>query len=455
LIYRHPSFAGRIGIARRDITPPVGIRHRNWGAQTHDVAEGVHRPLTATVMTFQTERSEPPVVLVSLDLGWWRTPRDELAVRRPVIETLGLPEANLLICLSHTHAGPTTHLGDANLPGGELVAPYLADVAKTVIAATEEALKAAAPSVLETTVTTCDLAHLRDVPEPGSARYIVGFDGSSQPRRELAVGRITRASGEIVGTLLHYACHPTSLGWENRLISPDYVGAAREVLEAETNSPCLFLQGWSGDLAPRDQYAGDTRQADVNGRRVGLAALSALIGMLPPRVELHHGEVVESGAPLQVVRRAVREPAGAITAKSLAVPVPIKPMPSLAELEGMIADATGTYEIERLLRKRQVRQSVGNGFRVPVYVVRLGEIAIAGVPGEMVSGWNQAIRGPDVQVHALGVNLVNGWYGYLPERHEYSRDQYSVWQTPFDAGAYEQVVDAISQELPTTEPYFG
>ena len=38
----------RFGVARRDVTPPVGIYSRSWGAATHDVAEGVHRPLTAT-----------------------------------------------------------------------------------------------------------------------------------------------------------------------------------------------------------------------------------------------------------------------------------------------------------------------------------------------------------------------------------------------------------------------
>jgi len=41
------------GQARCDITPPVGIYHRMWGAALHDQAEGVHRPLTATALVFQ------------------------------------------------------------------------------------------------------------------------------------------------------------------------------------------------------------------------------------------------------------------------------------------------------------------------------------------------------------------------------------------------------------------
>src|SRR6185503_5155147 len=97
----------------------------------------------------------------------------------------------------------------------------------------------------------------------------------------LVVGRITADDdGRVLGTLVNYACHPTTLAWENRLISPDYVGAMREVVEAHTGGgPCLFLQGASGELAPAHQYVGDTAVADRHGRRLGFSALAALEGM--------------------------------------------------------------------------------------------------------------------------------------------------------------------------------
>ena len=49
----HVDFAQsfcRGAIARRDITPPVGIYHRMWGAATHERATGIHRPLLATAL---------------------------------------------------------------------------------------------------------------------------------------------------------------------------------------------------------------------------------------------------------------------------------------------------------------------------------------------------------------------------------------------------------------------
>ena len=45
-----PTTHCTFGVARRDVTPPVGIYARSWGAATHEVAEGIHRPLTATAV---------------------------------------------------------------------------------------------------------------------------------------------------------------------------------------------------------------------------------------------------------------------------------------------------------------------------------------------------------------------------------------------------------------------
>ena len=48
-----PTSRCRLGVARCDITPPVGAYHRMWGAARHDRSTGVHRPLTATALVFQ------------------------------------------------------------------------------------------------------------------------------------------------------------------------------------------------------------------------------------------------------------------------------------------------------------------------------------------------------------------------------------------------------------------
>lgn len=102
--------------------------------------------------------------------------------------------------------------------------------------------------------------------------------------------------GKVLGTVLNYACHPTTLAWQNDLIGPDYPGAAREVVENVLGAPCLFLQGASADLGPRHGYVGDTAVADSNGRQLGYAALSALEALPPPGALHAYAGPVISGA---------------------------------------------------------------------------------------------------------------------------------------------------------------
>lgn len=73
-VLRQSAFSGIIGVAKVDITPPIKIYSRNWGAAEHDFAEGIHQPLMLTCITFQTFEKEKPLVLISADLGWWKIP---------------------------------------------------------------------------------------------------------------------------------------------------------------------------------------------------------------------------------------------------------------------------------------------------------------------------------------------------------------------------------------------
>ena len=107
--------------------------------------------------------------------------------------------------------------------------------------------------------------------------------------------------------MVNYACHPVSLGGGNRLLSPDYIGAMREVVERDTGGAmCVFMHGASGDLTPRRSYEAKAEVADQNGRELGYAALSVLSGMFPPGQELQYKGVEESGTPLGIWRLTPR-----------------------------------------------------------------------------------------------------------------------------------------------------
>ena len=107
LTHSHDGFAGLIGVARRDITPPIGIYNRNWGAAENDVALGIHRPLTMTALALKQSDDAQPLVLLSLDLGWWRTREDEWECRSAVLKALNVDESRVMVHFTHTHSGPS------------------------------------------------------------------------------------------------------------------------------------------------------------------------------------------------------------------------------------------------------------------------------------------------------------------------------------------------------------
>lgn len=257
----------------------------------------MHRPFYLTALALRQDRDADPVVLISVDLGVWRRAEDEWHVRGAVLDACGLDPARVMVHLTHTHAGPSTNSLDHGAAGGELVPGYVDLLREAAVAASAEAVGSCAPSTLTVAAGTSAVAACRDLPV--GTRYAVGFNPDAPADDTLLVARVASAEGQVLATLVNYACHPTTLAWQNTALSPDLVGGIREVIEGGTaGAPCLFLQGAAGDLAPREQYTGDTELADRHGRAIGHAALGALLTLPPPSRGLALEPVVESGAPL-------------------------------------------------------------------------------------------------------------------------------------------------------------
>src|SRR3954471_7853684 len=154
----------------------------------------------------------------------------------------------------------------------------------------------------------------------------------------------------------------------------------RETIEQATNAPALFLQGNSGELAPRYQYVGDPDVADRHGRELGYSALATLHGMEPPGAQLSCTGVVESGAPLAVWKHEPRQTSPELRAIMSTVNLPLKNWPSAEELERQRCECSDGPLKERLRRKRNIRLSIGNGsdFELSVHVWRIGDAVLVG-----------------------------------------------------------------------------
>jgi hypothetical protein len=451
MIYKNDSFEGYIGVAQEDITPPAGIYARNWGAASHDVADGIDVPLRTVVMTLQNAPDEKPLVLVTLDLGWWKSAEDEWRIRGAILGELNLTEDRVIVNLTHTHSGPGITSDDKDKPGGEFISAYLDQVRDAVLRACKRALETKVLSTLTWDYGHCSLARNRDLPDPEKDRVVCGFNPAGAADNTLLVGRVCDSAGKVLLTIANYACHPTSLAWQNHLISPDWVGAFYQTVESVTGGLAMFLQGASGELQPARTYTDDLEIIRAQGRQLGYATLSVLEGMLPLGQQLEYDGVVESGAPLACWKAAPAPVNKKLYTKRVGLVVQLNDeMPTLQELEEQFAACDDRVIAERLMRKMHIRRKVGNGMttKSSLWIWQIGDCIIFAAPNESYSLLQTSLREHFGQRAIAVINLANGSAsGYLPPADLYEKDIYQVWQTPFAKGGLEKLIEVAKKRV--------
>lgn len=341
-----PTSRLRFGIARVDITPPVGMYHPMWGAARHHRATGIHRPLTCEATIFAplsaSGQSAGQIVRIAMDhVGMTDDQQHELVRRLQAVS--GLPAENIITTFSHTHSSGNFAPDRVRFPGGELIEPYLNDLYSKVEQTTRQAMSQVQAVTITYSAGRCDMAANRDYWDDDSQLFACGFNPGAPADDTLWVARVNNEVGQVIATVVNYGCHPTTLAWENTLISPDYIGAMREVIEAATGAPCVFAQGACGELGPRQSHQGKTEVADANGRQLGYAALAVLAGMDPPLTDFQYNGPVVSGATLGTwVHRPLTAERLAAAARfaggSYTVDLPQKPLPDAVALEAEIED---------------------------------------------------------------------------------------------------------------------
>ena len=296
---KSPTSRLRLGYARCDITPPVGIYHRMWGAARHDAATGVHRPLHADVVVVEPLGGDPARRWVRVQLDFVHLSNDQRdRLVAPVAAAAGVAVGQVIVTHSHSHSAGFFEANRRSLPGGELIDPYLDEVSAQTAATAAAAVRSLADATITYATGQCAMAANRDYWDEASGIYTTGYNPDQTVENTLVVGRVTDAAGATRLVIVNYACHATTLAWDNTLLSPDFVGALRQVVERDQDAPCCYFQAPCGDLGPREGFVGDTDIADKNGKQVGHAALALLYGLGEPQADFAYLGPVVSGATI-------------------------------------------------------------------------------------------------------------------------------------------------------------
>jgi hypothetical protein len=87
--------------------------------------------------------------------------------------------------------------------------------------------------------------------------------------------------------------------------------------------------------------------------------------------------------------------------------------------------------------------------QVEVMVIRIGDIAIVGMPGEPFSEIGQNIKLFSPAKRTLIFELANGGLGYFPDRKAFTQGGYEVTAgaTNYEPGSAEKLVESAVRQL--------
>ena len=444
------------GAGRTDITPPVGIAHAGWGAAVHERAEGVDMPFYCTALYLSDGKRE--VAVLDIDICFLATDLDQ-EVRDAITRETGIPGDHVRLSTTHTHAG-TQFANEWQEQGTELIEPYLSGLPARAVTAVAEARLEARPARVGSGVGECRI-NVNRRPATPEGRLFTGRNWDGFVDHEVVVMAVDDLEGNPVATVVNYPCHPTVLGPANRLLSPDYPGHMRRTVEQNVGGLCLFAQGASGNQGPVDTFVGEVEVARRLGKRLGIEAARVRLEIDPvPRRE-RLLEIVPSGADLGMYEdEPTGEPDATLRVVNEIIELPAKDIPPLeglrADLEHRLAELretrrTGDDAAIKAAVSRAKKAGIAHWMarlasegtvRVGVQGIRVGSVAIIGVPAEPFAEIGVEVKRRSPAEHTLFCGYSNGLTGYVPTAEAFEEGGYETGATPFSADAARGMTEA-------------
>ena len=449
------------GVGRSDISPPVGVAHAGWGAQTHQRSEGNDMPSYATALV--VSNGDLALAIVDIDILILNPDMDR-AVREEIAERTGIPAEHQRVAYSHTHSG-VAFLSRWITEGADLAQEWLDNLPAAAAAAVEQAAAASRPVRVSAGRGECSI-NINRRPADASGRLFTGRNWDGPVDHEVGVVGIDNLDGDPVATLMVYACHPTIMGHENRMVTPDFPGPARRVVEQTVGGTCLFLQGAGGNQGPVHGFTGDLRVYRREGAKLGAAAAAVRLGLDPVQRRERLVEILPSGADLGIYEdEPVGESDDSLAVADVPIDLPLRelrPFDTLqstydyaaAELERLRSSGADQAALRLAVSKAQkavialncarLAQRYARDGVIPMTVqaMRIGPAVLVAVPLEPFAEVGLDVKGRSRAPFTFFSGFSNGHFNYLPTDQAIEEGGYEVDVSPFAAGSAGIVTNA-------------
>ncbi|PIU60621.1 MAG: hypothetical protein COS85_23520 [Armatimonadetes bacterium CG07_land_8_20_14_0_80_59_28] len=364
------------------------------------------------------------------------------AARKQIAADTNIPADNLLICATHTHHAPCT----IDILGCHRDAAFCQRLQEAIVQAAIEANRACDASIgaaelqfvksQEATV-GCNSRYLLRDGTIAWHRYdwedVVRPTGPFDP--DLPVLVFQRRDGTCAGLLLNHSVHNIGALTQGKL-SPGFYGLAAQELERRHGCTPLFLPGAFGSSHNTSPFGTSPRIPSVSTAECVHRVVTAVEEGIEKAERIPHSPVTVMKRPFVYRVREFDENAEEAAVKYWAE----KYAPESAE---------ATQQVFRDMRAAMAPVQ-GEERETSLQVIRLGDIALVGVPGEMFSrlGWEIRRRSPFRHTYVIG--LANDTIGYVGDLAAYQLGGYQLWagwHSPAAPGTGEAMVEQALEML--------
>jgi hypothetical protein len=358
------------GAAKVKITPGVPIPMSGYGGRTEPF-KGVHDDLFARVIVIGDGTNK--AVLISADVvGFSNSFWD--AVTRQITSETGIKREYILLAAVHNHGGPVTKVygEDSSVHVNE----YVDVLRNKIVGATRNAVNAMVPVTIGAGKGECKMNINRRAPD-GKGEIQLGQNPYAPCDHEAGVISIQDKSGNPLAIIMNWPCHGVVLGPDNYLITGDWPGAASRYIEEGSAGKIIapVTVGASGDINPI--YGPHIDFEKNNSYAYGKDAIGEDLGL-------------ES---LRISKEIQSEASGNISAVQRIIMLPAK-----------------EKESDNYLQPDSRKE---NTLMVRLSAVKIGDIVLTGVSGELFNQISVKMRSQSPYPNTFMITHCNGSSGYL------------------------------------------
>ncbi|KAA0762107.1 neutral/alkaline non-lysosomal ceramidase N-terminal domain-containing protein [Bacillus sp. SH5-2] len=387
----------KVGVCKVDITPPLGIDFIGYHRETG--INNIEERIYGTVFVF--EKDEMKTVFISIDnIGM--LVEDTNMIRERVASELHVPFERITVVYTHTHSGPET-VGD-----DPLVQSYKTLLVNNVVHGAITANNNLRLCEVGWAVTTGEIGvNRRERTSDGKARMGTNKEGVVDKRIGMLAIRDAEMK-ELCGIVVFCTAHPNVLKGDSDVLSADYPGMTREILENIVNCPVIIVQGAAGNV-----------NAKYRGSREALKKMAYILSghvltMLPT---VTYSRIVK----LRTISSTLQ-----MQLKDIPEVDEIRSMAQLAEKQwGVSTDEWLTIVLEKYKQNmRRLR------IDLEVQLVQINDGMFSGIPMEPFSETALDVKENPQNELAFFGGYMNGYIGYLPTKEEFAYGGYEVELSP-------------------------